>query len=269
MASYQAPRGAPGRGEGPAPRRILPARLGTAVGLTGLGVIAYLGWLLLYSHAFPIRQVGIEGEFRHADRQTLRRIVTRELRDAGFFRLDLDGLRQALTGSAWVREVTVRRIWPDEILIQIQEEEPAARWGKRGFFNLQGRYFALSLEEKLADKTLPLLTGPEGKQEQVFRGLRELDALLAPRGLRVRALHMNRRQSWHMTLDNGWRVMLGRRQALAKAARFAEVAYPLLEEHKAARVRAVDMRYSNGYAVSWAGGARAPAAGAMARTTER
>jgi cell division septal protein FtsQ len=50
----------------------------------------------------------------------------------GFVSADLEALRSAVQGLAWVDRARVQRLWPDRIRIEVVEQQAAARWGEDG-----------------------------------------------------------------------------------------------------------------------------------------
>ena len=72
--------------------------------------------------------------------------------------------------------------------------------------------------------------------------------------MRLAALELDARGAWNLTLDNGVRVRLGRQQIDERFERFMLAAAKLVSQ-RATDIAYVDMRYSNGFAVGWKGGA--------------
>ncbi len=58
------------------------------------------------------------------------------------------------------------------------------------------------------------------------------------------------RRAWQMTLDNGIELRFGRGDVDALLDRFARVYLRVLSA-SATRIAAVDLRYTNGFAVRW------------------
>ena len=47
-----------------------------------------------------------------------------------FFTVDLDDARELFESVPWVRHATVRRIWPNVLRVQIEEQQPLALWNE-------------------------------------------------------------------------------------------------------------------------------------------
>jgi cell division protein FtsQ len=212
---------------------------------------------LLRPETFPVRSVSFEGEFKQVDERALTAAMIDTVR-GGFFLLDLDAVRRRAQGVPWVHEVTVRRRWPDGVYLRFSEQQLAARWGASGWVNVQGEY--VDLQGRAGPEGLPRLNGPDGMQARVLEHYRNLNEILAPVGLQIATLTLTPRHSWSVQLDNGLTLTLGREAPEPKVARFARV-YPKALALQAARIKRVDLRYTNGFSVEWdprAGAARHP-----------
>ena len=225
-------------------RRLLPSG-----GLVAFGVVLASLVALLHPKTFPVRSVRFEGDFRYLQPNELQALIGEELR-SGFFHANLRHLRAALLVNPWIREASVRRVWPDRLQIRVWEERAVARWVDGGFLNDGGEYF--EREGGWNEDGLPLLNGPPGTQRQVLERLRAWQSLFAPHGLTVTQLELSERRSWKMRLNNGWLVMLGKDDLERRVRRTADIALKVLQKHSD-RVERVDMRYPYGYAVRWKG----------------
>jgi len=77
------------------------------------------------------------------------------------------------------------------------------------------------------------------------------DEPIAMADVSVRALLLDSRGSWAMVLSNGTEVVVGSQQARTRMARFARLLPQLLHQKQRPLSRA-DLRYTNGFALTWA-----------------
>ncbi len=233
-------------------RRIFGARLLHWVGAAGLFfvLLAALGsglqWLF-DARSLPLRVVHIEGDFRHLDRQQLERSVADAVR-SGFFTLDVAEIRRAAKRLAWVDEVTVRRVWPDGLRMRVTEQQVLARWGEDGLVNRRGEDF-FPKAGSLSDH-LPRLSGPQGSAATVSEVFVRMRRLLRTRGLELTQLALDERGAWSAELRQGAKIHLGAQDMETRLARFIRL-YPSLMASHQGRLREVDLRYTNGFAVHW------------------
>jgi cell division protein FtsQ len=211
-------------------------------------VLVVLGLRLLRDpQTLPIRQVVFVNETVHMDPSALRETVASNL-SGGFLDVDLGRIERALEALPWVARAAARRRWPDALLISVSEQQPLARWGQDGLLNAHGEVFHPRNVDDF--RHLPVLFGPKGRSLEVARRFQHIERLLEPTGLSLRALVEDERRAWRMMLGNGIPVELGRGESAAVLRRFVRI-YPRILAPRAARIAGVDLRYTNGLAVSW------------------
>lgn len=214
---------------------------------------AFLVWLvymLLDPATLPVKQVKIEGEFRHLSEEKLHELVHDKAR-GNFFNLDVSAVRNALLADPWVRDVSVQRVWPDTIRVFVTEQFAVARWGDKGLLNDRGRFFAPAANTY--PDNLPLLAGPDGTQILMLEKYIFLEKVLGPHDLHVGILRLNERRAWLFELDDGLKVELGRENFEERASRFVQLVINGLAT-RISEAEKIDMRYPNGYAVLWKAG---------------
>ncbi len=217
-----------------------------ALALVALPVVAAVnGWI--GADRWPLTKLRVHGEFERVDPAVLRAVVLPHA-TRGFFAVRLQDAQQAVEKLPWVERAEVRKRWPDVMEILIVEHRPFARWGSDRLLSVQGRLFPIPKD--LALDRLPCLSGPDTQVPEVVALYNESLALFAPLGLQVSGLAMDRRGSWSLVLDNGTQVVVGRADARPRLGRFARM-LPQLLASNAQPLRRADLRYTNGFALSW------------------
>jgi cell division protein FtsQ len=232
-----------------------------AVGLLGLsGAIALAkthGIPLLRDARLPIRHVEMLGELRHMDELRVRKLLGPVL-GSNLIAVDVVTLKGRLEAHPWVDRAAIARVWPDRLRVSLIEREPIARWGDREFVDASGTRFERDGESR---PDLPLLLGPDGLERSLLIGLASTRERLEPLGLRLQSLNLNNRRAWTIRLDNGLELRLGRQRFAPRLERFADAYVPFLAT-RMSELLAVDLRYTNGFALSWrpdSGAGEAPA----------
>ena len=195
----------------------------------------------------PLNVVRIDGDFRYMERRHLEEAVAGAIR-GNFFTVDVERVREAARSLPWVDEVSVRRVWPGTLQMQVKEQQPLARWGESALINGRGEVFRPPESE--FPEGLPSLAGPEGSGKEVVDGYRRIKADIAPLGLGVSRLTRDERGGWRLLDDKGMTVRFGTRNAEQRLARFIRI-YPRLIAENPRPLVSVDMRYTNGVAVRW------------------
>lgn len=243
----------------------------TANGIFALALLACLAagvWWLAQRPMFNLRTIRVEslaadGELRHVSQLTLRNNALGRIK-GNFFTTNLDTVRQAFESVPWVRRATVRREWPDQLIVALEEHEVLGTWGADGrLLSTKGDVFTANLAEAEEDHALPEFDGPEGSEKEVLSRFEELRQWFAPLKLVPEALSLSSRYAWTVKLDNGMSVALGREQTPTtlkeRVDRLLGI-YPQLVTHLQ-NIETIDMRYQNGLALS-AADLKIPAEGA-------
>ena len=218
-----------------------------AVALIALPVVAVVqGWI--GAERWPLRTLRINDDLRHVDPERVRETVLPHARQ-GFFAVRLDEARADVARLPWVDHAEVAKRWPDVLEVRVREHRPYARWGADRLLSEQGRVFPADGVE--APAGLPLLHGPEARADEVVELYQAAQELFTPAGYGVRALLLDSRGSWAMVLSNGTEVVIGSHQVRTRMARFARLLPRLLAQHGQPLARA-DLRYTNGFALTWA-----------------
>lgn len=230
-----------------------------AVALVALPVVAVLnGWI--GAQRWPLTTLRATGEFERVDTALLRATLLPYAK-RGFFAVDLDRAQAAVAKLPWVETAEVRKRWPDVLEVHVTEHRPYARWGRDRLLSEQGRLFAARGVE--VPPSLPQFAGPVTRTADVVELYRDASALFAPTGVPVRTVALDPRGSWTLVLGNGIEVVVGRNEARARLARFVRLMPRLLEQPAQQLVRA-DLRYTNGFSLTWAPVKPAPASAAPA-----
>ncbi len=75
---------------------------------------------------FKLGNVRVEGR-HYIDAETLRNTIAAKLGDP-LLSIDINVMQARITALPWVKDVRVRRVWPDKLLISIDERQPLAIW---------------------------------------------------------------------------------------------------------------------------------------------
>ena len=221
-----------------------------AVALMFLLTAAALAWIsmgIVTSERWPIRWLEINGAFQRVSAEQLRANLSSGV-GSSFFTVDLQALQDAATRISWVSSARVQKQWPDTIRVSVEEYVPVAHWNRGQLVADSGMPFAVPEADEI--QGLPWLEGPEDRLPEVLRTWVGLDELLMPLGLEIAQLELDGRGAWSLVLDNGTAVQLGRDSTVERLERLLASWAPLMRQNESPPL-AVDLRYTNGFAVSW------------------
>ncbi|WP_249671850.1 cell division protein FtsQ/DivIB [Pseudomonas abieticivorans] len=228
-----------------------------------LGAATYQGAVYLMPYADrPITKIAVQGDLSYISQQAVQQRIAPYVA-ASFFTIDLASMRTELETMPWIAHAEVRRVWPDQVVIRLEEQLPVARWGDEALLNNQGQAFA---PRELANyEHLPQLFGPQRAQQKVMEQYQVLSQMLRPMGFSIARLELRERGSWFLTTGAGSagpgiQLMLGRGNLVDKMRRFLAI-YDKTLKDQITNIASIDLRYANGLAVTW----RDPAAQAAAQ----
>jgi cell division protein FtsQ len=238
--------------------RSLNATASGLVALTVLACVASGVWWVSQRPMFTLRQVTVESMYgiglAHVNELTVRNSVLGKIK-GNFFTTNLEQVRTTFEAVPWVRRATVRREWPNQLIVQVEEHETLGTWGEDGrLLSVKGEVFTANLAEADDDHALPAFAGPPGTEKEVLDRFSQLRTWFAPVRLVPESLSLSNRYAWTVKLDNGMSVALGREQdkdtLKTRVQRLVGIYPQLVARLQEGRIDNIDMRYPNGLALA-------------------
>ena len=206
---------------------------------------------------FQFSDVRLEGDLQRNSVTTVRANAMPHLA-GNFFTMDLARTRTAFEQVPWVRHAVVRRVWPDKLIVTLEEHQPVALWegdeNSDKMVNSHGEVFEANVGD-VEDDSLPQFAGPDGTSAQVLDMYRRLQPVFAAMDVEVNALRLSGRGSWKVDLDDGASVELGRGtqdEVVERSTRFVRTLPQVLQKFHAP-LESADLRHAEGYAVKLKG----------------
>ncbi|MDP3085040.1 MAG: cell division protein FtsQ/DivIB [Rubrivivax sp.] len=233
--------------------RLMNAVAQVVLALAAAAALALAVLWLMRAPWFAIRSIQLDGELTRSSIHTVRANAAPHLA-GNFFSIDLQRSRSAFESVPWVRRAVVRRVWPDRLLVTLEEHRAAALWqgedGNDRLVNSHGEVFEANVGD-VEDDSLPVLQGPQGSSARMLAMLRRLQPVLASQQLMLETLQLSGRGSWRVALDSGALLELGRGsedEVLARCERFVRTLAQVTGRYKQPLAYA-DLRHTDGYAV--------------------
>jgi cell division protein FtsQ len=207
--------------------------------------------------AFQFGDVRLEGDLQRNSVTTVRANAMPHLA-GNFFTMDLGHTRAAFEQVPWVRHAVVRRVWPNRLVVALEEHQPVALWegdeNSDKMVNSHGEVFEANVGD-VEDDSLPQFAGPDGTSGQVLDMYRRLQPMFASIDAEINALRLSGRGSWKVDLDNGAAIELGRGtpdEVMERTTRFVRTVPQVLHKFHAP-LESADLRHAEGYAVKLKG----------------
>lgn len=181
-------------------------------------------------------------------------ILIDEQLEQGFWQLDLLQLKADLENHPWVRQAVIRRQWPNQLVIGIDEYVAVARWNEEYLLSATGDVFIPS--QISAFGHLPMLKVDQQQRpsreiiKQAVTWFNQFQKSLTQYGLSVVEQTQLGDGDFRLLLSNGSTLVLGADQLKNRFDRFLTLLDGTLM-HELNAIEVVDLRYVNGLSVRW------------------
>lgn len=213
------------------------------------GYILYANWtnILDSLDKTPIKSYALTHKTRFTTNTDIREVLSKEPQLKGYFGQDIQEIKERFLALSWIQDVVVRKVYPNRLSLTLIEHIPAAHWNQRQFVSAKGIVFELPAG-RFEGQGLPVLFGPDSESKVVLEAWGKIKQDLETRNLRLKAVAMDTRGSWTITLDNNVELRLGRGDWLPKIDRFVSI-FPEIDVPEGKRLSYVDLRYEHGVSV--------------------
>ncbi len=196
---------------------------------------------------WPIRQLVVQDPLVYQGQKEVEQILYlwhgRNLLDG-----QLPQMQQQLEGLPWIKSATLQFVWPDTLVIDLQEQRPIAIWNDQWLINDAGHLFK---PEAFAQEW-PLLYGPDDSSAQIMNQFLWFSELLAEVEAPLRWVRMENRGAWSLGFEADkleLQVLLGIDPTMARLLRVRD--WMQVMHLKLPEVSVIDARYENGLAVTF------------------
>jgi cell division protein FtsQ len=217
------------------------ARLIAVCSVVMLLVAGIATWRMLDA---PIVSVTVRGNLDSAERLQVEEALSSNLH-GGLLSVDLVEIRNALKELSWPRHVSVRRVWPEGLVVSLEKALVVAGWGK-DYLTIDGEVVQLAAQQNELVLFNCRHVSPKAALELYQRLQRDVAAV----DLKIAQLEENALGEWTLTFSNGINLNIGADELDARVQRFITVYLSELSD-RVDQVASVDARYANGVAVSW------------------
>ena len=234
---------------------MLNATANILFGFTILAMAFAITAWLIQRPLFTFRSIRIEAAqtpLRHISVSTIKSAAIPYIK-GNFFTANLEMVKAAFETVPWVRRATIRRKWPDQLIIMLEEHIPLGTWGNEGrLISTKGDLFTVNLAEAEEVTDLFDFNGPNGSEKEVLTLFSKLRGWLQPVHLLPQTISLSSRYACTVKLSNGLILKLGREltgTTLKERAEKFSTVYPQLLKQSSVEIESIDMRYPNGLAV--------------------
>jgi len=198
---------------------------------------------------FVINKISIEeSRLINSDKGKIFEISNNYLKKKSFFTMDINYLREKIEKIDWVKNVTIRRSYPDEVKIYIEEHIPVAIWNNDYYLDEFGKIFSANN----INSDLPLIVSRSNRNNIIFKYFTLLSKSILDNKIdeKIIKIQENEIRSLSVFFLSGIKVEFGSSNITDKINIFFK-AYKTLNSSDLKKIRYIDMRYSNGFSVGW------------------
>ena len=158
--------------------------------------------------------------------------------------INISQLKVKLEEYPWIKEVSVNRIFWNNIAVNVKNHDISMRWGKDGYISSNGTLFKPDFSI-ISNK--PIAIVEEDKIKQFYLDFTYYQSILHP----VKIIQFERSNIDQLTLENNIKIILGYQKQNERLELFIK-SYESLKNNKKIRTRGIfDMRYPKGFALSY------------------
>ena len=205
-------------------------------------------WDYTNPNNFPIKQVKIVSAYEHIDQEFLQKTIA-SYTDSGFFYFNAIGMKRLLLKLPWMYAVSIRRKWPDTIIVNVIEQQAILQWGDKDLINYKGGVFTPPIST--FPKGLPVIFGPEEREFEIFTLYQKMQKCLGPLDLTVKQILFHSEHYWEVLLNNNTLIYLKENDPLGQLE-FLVGLYRRITASHDEQPKSIDLRYyAGGFAVKW------------------
>ena len=243
----------PGRNRQAVSRGDIQPLLGSRLlwrGLAFIALIVIVFWVLNVMQnktLFPIQTIRAQGSFVHVTEEMLQQVI-KNADDKGFFTIDVTKIQKQVESLPWVKQASVKRIWPGTLTIAVTERHPVARLEQDGLVDSEGEIFFP--EKATYPENLVTFDVANAQVKLCLNYYYDSIAMLNKIGLEVNHVTYTDRHALSFRLNNKFNLILGRENKLYRLNRFARIYRNNLHTDNE-KISSIDMGYTNGLSVEW------------------
>ena len=197
---------------------------------------------------FQISDIRLGQKSLNVNEAEIFKIAEKYLKNKSFFNINLDYLKNSIEKVAWVKNAYIRRSYPNEVIIFIEEYTPLAVWNNDSYISENGYIFSANKIEK----KLPKISSYSNRNIIIFEYFSLISDGIRKNKLndKILLIKENEIRSLTVLLESNIAIKFGSKNIEERIGIFFK-AYKTLNTSDLKKIRYIDMRYSNGFSIGW------------------
>ena len=216
-----------------------------------VGVAGAIVWVAQRPR-FDFRHIELTGDLRHVSRAAVRSAIVGRLA-GNFFTMRLADSRAAFETIPWVASASVRRVWPDRLVVHLVERRAVGTWSDGRVLSDEGMLFDGNAAEAELDGPQVEFSGPARFAAEAAERLRAFSPALRALSTTIVGIAVSERASWSLRTASGQTLELGRDDppgCIQRRLAAMVASYPTVVARLGGSPMRIDARYDNGFAVT-------------------
>lgn len=211
-----------------------------------------------------LSQLVLNGDHAYTDEDDIRQAILGLGLPNTYIGQNVDDIQQEIMQFPWIKQASVRKQWPDRLIVSIEEYKPAFYWNDLFLLDNYGNIFNVPLDH-FVERQLPKLYGPEGKEKaivKIYYKFNDLSKKLASSGLtlQIKSTVTDERNAWQLIIkqciagfcpeNQEMKLILGSENIEQRYQQFIKL-LPEIQVRipKDERITVADLRYESGISV--------------------
>ncbi len=218
--------------------------------LTGFVIVCVLLFNTVKQAVFEqwkVTEISINHNLKQVEPRQIAQILEKD-EFAYLLQIDVVSLQNEIKNLEWVKQVEIRKKWPNTIEIILEEYIPIARINEHILIDSGILIMANSLEQF---SHLPMINFRNDTKKfnylELIEQLNKIQSNLGQVGVSIESLNISENFSWTINTSKELEIKLGRKLPLLRIERLIS-SLSFIDDLE--RVKTIDLRYNNGFAVS-------------------
>ncbi|OCG43957.1 hypothetical protein A9G35_09185 [Gilliamella sp. Choc5-1] len=211
-----------------------------------------------------LSQLTLSGEYTYTTENDLREAILGLGLPNTYIGQDVNDIQQEVMRFPWVKKTSVRKQWPNRLIVYVEEYRPALYWNDLFLLDENGNIFSVPLD-RITKLQLPRLYGPEGKAKSALETYYKLESLSKKLvnnqlALQIKVAITDERNAWQLMVEpcvSGFclenqeiKLLLGNENIEQRYQQFIKL-FPEIQSRlpENERIMVADLRYENGISV--------------------
>ena len=212
-----------------------------SIGVTVISILVAVVLLLLQTVNKPIVQLQVNAGLEHVTLAMINEQISPWFPD-GYMTLNVNAIKDELHNMVMVSQVSVEKVWPDTLKINIEEERPVAIWNDKSMLSEKGDILPVALKQL----QLPKLNGANQESKMVMHHFLLFNRWGKRHKIELTAIKHSS-AGWLLKYKTGLTIWLDSTTAMNGLQQLDSV----IEQFDLTRIKRIDMRYEQGFAVAW------------------